>query len=80
MRYEAASRRIFQRFGREDWNCSGGVWSVNYYTGKLLELGAVTGRILARLAVGTRPREVIVAAGDLWISDQATGKLVRVRR
>jgi YVTN family beta-propeller protein len=59
--------------------CDAGVWVANYDTGKLLQLDA-SGKVLRRLEVGVQPRELLIAFGDLWVSNQRSGTVVRVRR
>jgi virginiamycin B lyase len=59
--------------------CDAGAWLANYNTGELLKLDA-GGRVLRRLEVGMQPREVLIAFGDLWVSNQQSGTVVRVRR
>jgi virginiamycin B lyase len=60
--------------------CGPTIWSANYDSGEVLELNATSGKALRHLMVGSQPREVLVAFGDVWVSNQRSGTVVRIRR
>jgi len=59
----------------------GGVWLSSWYLADLVRIDAATGRITARIPVGTPqdgPYSVAYGAGSLWVTDFATSDLVRL--
>jgi hypothetical protein len=65
--------------GSAGFACGASLWSVNYDTGALLELDPRSGRIRSRRTAGRQLREVVLLGRDLWMCDQASGDVLRVR-
>ena len=51
----------------------------DYAGGRVLRLNPVSGRVLARAAVGSQPRDLVAAAGGLWVVEQGSSDVRRVR-
>ena len=59
--------------------CSRALWVANYNSGQLLKIDLRRRRVLRRVSVGLQPREVELGAGALWVSNQGSGTVSRVR-
>ena len=59
--------------------CARSLWFANYYTGQVLKLDLTRRRIVRRLDVGLQPREIELGAGALWVSNQGSGTVSRIR-
>jgi len=59
----------------------GGVWLSSWYLAMMVRIDATTGRITARIPVGSPqdgPYSVAYGAGSLWVTDFATSDLLRL--
>jgi streptogramin lyase len=51
----------------------------DYGGGRVLRLDPKSGRVLARADVGSEPRDLVAAAGGLWVVEQGSNDVRRVR-
>jgi streptogramin lyase len=59
----------------------GGVWLSSWNRGQMVRIDAATGRIMARIPVGTPgdgPYSIAYGAGSLWVTDLRTSDLLRL--
>jgi DNA-binding beta-propeller fold protein YncE len=59
--------------------CSRVFWVANYDTGQVLKIDLARRRVLRRVTVGVQPREVELGAGAVWVSNQGSGTVSRIR-
>jgi DNA-binding beta-propeller fold protein YncE len=59
--------------------CGGSLWVANYDTRYVLKIDPRRRKIVRRISVGTQPREVVLAAGAVWVSNQGSGTVSRIR-
>jgi streptogramin lyase len=57
---------------------NGTFWVASYNDSQLLQVDAATGAVLVRQRTGPNPRDVLVAAGSVWVANQAAGTVSRV--
>jgi virginiamycin B lyase len=75
----AVSARVRVGTGSVGLACSRVLWVANYDTGQVLKIDLAHRRVLRRLAVGVQPREVELGAGAVWVSNQGSGTVSRIR-
>jgi streptogramin lyase len=51
----------------------------DYARGRVLRLNPTSGRVLARAVVGSEPRDLVAATGGLWVVEQGSSDVRRVR-
>ena len=51
----------------------------NRISARMLKIDLAHGRVLRRVAVGIQPREVELGAGAVWVSNQGSGTVSRIR-
>jgi DNA-binding beta-propeller fold protein YncE len=51
----------------------------NYDTGRVQRLDLSRGKVVRRLDVGFQPREIEPGAGALWVANQGSGTVSRIR-
>jgi len=51
-----------------------------YSAGKVLQLDAKTGRTLARISVGSQPRDLVAVGANLWVVEQGSSDVRRLPR
>jgi streptogramin lyase len=59
--------------------CGRALWVANYDTGELLRIDPVRRVVTGRASVGVRPRTVLISAGTVWVANQGSGSVSRVR-
>jgi hypothetical protein len=72
------SKRVRVGVGSVGFACGQSLWTALYQDGKLLRLDPATGKVTGRLAVGFQPRAIVLAAGSVWVANQASGTVSRV--
>jgi YVTN family beta-propeller protein len=75
----AAAARVRVGTGTVGLACSRALWVANYDTGQVLKIDLRRRRVLRRIDVGVQPREVELGAGALWVSNQGSGTVSRIR-
>ena len=76
----AVAARVRVGTGSVGLACAGVLWVANYNTGRVLKLDLSRRRVVRRVTVGVQPREVELGAGALWVSNQGSGTVSRIRR
>ena len=59
--------------------CGRSLWAANYNVGSSLKIDMRRRRVVRRVSVGSEPREVVLAAGSVWVSNQGSGTVSRIR-
>jgi virginiamycin B lyase len=75
----AVAARVRVGTGSVGLACSRALWVANYDTGQVLKIDLARRRVLRRLNVGVQPREVELGAGAVWVSNQGSGTVSRIR-
>ena len=59
--------------------CTKALWIANYDIGRVQKLDLSRRKVARRLDVGFQPREIELGAGALWVSNQGSGTVSRIR-
>jgi YVTN family beta-propeller protein len=59
--------------------CTQALWIANYDTGRVQKLDLSRRKVLRRLDVGFQPREIEPGAGALWVANQGSGTVSKIR-
>jgi DNA-binding beta-propeller fold protein YncE len=59
--------------------CTEALWIANYDTGRVQKLDLSRRKVLRRLDVGFQPREIEPGAGALWVANQGSGTVSKIR-
>jgi hypothetical protein len=51
----------------------------NFGTGYVLKVDLVRRRVVRRISVGIQPRQVLLANRSLWVTNQGSGTVSRIR-
>jgi YVTN family beta-propeller protein len=80
---DPATNRVVSRvrvgIGGAGMACGRSIWIANYDTGYVLRLDPRRRKVTARVSVGVLPRAVALARGSVWVTNQRTGTVSRVR-